>query len=231
MPEEKQLSTISNRAVTISTRDSLKHCPVAQLLYDRTGGEDGIPMGAVAVVAATDLGIMRAADSVRSKAVSVRRFAKDFSERSLSAVILTHLILAEDIANVSRPMKPEAMASVAKKVSRMLLDDDMTWNLADIRIVADRLGNGECGPVYGGLSGPMIMKAFMDYMGEKMDAFTDLRNEEAAAYNEQWDRGIDTGRFCKEAEIRKHRDAFHDYQLGQYKKNIEDHEKGEEIPT
>lgn len=217
MPDERQLTTTSNQSVAIQTRESLKHCPVAQLLYDQTGGKDGIPLGAVAVVAATDMSIRRAADSVRCKELTVKRFAKEFEERTLSAVILTHLMLAEDIANVSRPMKPEAMATVAKQVSRMLLDDDMSWNLADIRIVADRLGSGECGPVYGGLSGPMIMKAFTDYMCEKMDAFTDLRQEEAAAYNEQWDRGIDTGRFSKEAEIRKHREAMHDYQLQKMK--------------
>jgi hypothetical protein len=61
------------------------------------------------------------------------------------------------------------------------------------------------------------MKAFTDYMCEKMDAFADLRQEEAAAYNEQWDRGIETGRFSKEAEIRKHREAMHDYQLQKMK--------------
>ena len=222
MPEEKQLSTTSEQSLTVpdSARESLKHCPVALMLYDRVAGDNGIPMEAVSVVAATDMCVTTAAASIRSGAMPVRQFAKDFEERTLSAVILTHLMLAEDIANVSRPMKSEAMAAVAKKVSRMLLDDDMTWNLADIRIVADRLGNGECGPVYGGLSGPMIMKAFMDYMGEKMDAFTDLRNEEAAAFNEQWDRGINTGRYCKEAEIRKHRKAMHDYQLKQMQKDI-----------
>ena len=219
MPEEKQLSTTSNQSVAIQTRDSLKHCPVAQLLYDQTGGKDGLPLGVVAVVASTDMSIRSASDSVRSGALTVKRFAKDFEERSLSAVILTHLMLAEDIANVSRPMKPEAMATVAKQVSRMLLDDDMSWNLADIRIVADRLGSGECGPVYGGLSGPMIMKAFTDYMGEKMDAFCELRIDEANNFNEEWDRGIDTRRFRKEDEIRKHRDAMHDYQLQQMKKD------------
>lgn len=185
MQDGRQLTTTPNTSVAIQTRESLKHCPVAQLLYDQTGGKDGIPLGAVEVVAATDMSIRRAADSVRCKELTVKRFAKEFEERTLSAVILTHLMLAEDIANVSRPMKPEAMATVAKQVSRMLLDDDMSWNLADIRIVADRLCNGECGPVYGGLSGPMIMKAFTDYMCEKADAFTDLRKEEAAAYNEQ----------------------------------------------
>ncbi len=182
MPEEKQLSTISNNAVAVPTRERLQHSPVAQRLYDQAGG-DGIPMGAVAVVAATDRSITTARDSVRGGQVSVKRFAKDFDERTLAALILTHLTIVEDMVNVARPMKPEAMAMIAKEFARMLVEDDMTWNLADIQIVADRLANGEVGQVYGGLNRQIVMKAFTDYMREKCDAFVELRQEQAREHN------------------------------------------------
>ncbi|MBQ8958872.1 MAG: hypothetical protein IJ057_10340 [Bacteroidales bacterium] len=92
MEDGKQLSTISNQAVAVQTRESLKHCPVALRLYNQTS--DGLPLAAVAVVAAADRSITTAADSVRSAGqVSVTRFAKDFDERTLAALILTHLTL------------------------------------------------------------------------------------------------------------------------------------------
>ena len=234
MQEEKQLLTTSNppgplskgeRAVAVPTRERLQHSPVAQRLYDQTHGNDGIPMGAVAVVAATDRSITTARDSVRGGQVSVKRFAKDFDERTLAALILMHLTIVEEVVNVARPMKPEAMAILAKNVARMLVEDDMTWNLADIQIVMDRLANGDAGQVYGGLTGPMVMKAFTEYMGEKMDAFTELRIAEAGDYNEQWDRGINTGRTSNSEAIRaservKHMAAREAYQNGTLKNDI-----------
>ena len=215
MPEGKQLSTTSNRAVA-TTREKLRHCPVALRLYDNT---DGIPLGAVAVIAAVDRDITTAAESVQSTGqVSVRRFVKDFDERSLSALILTHLTIVEDMVNVARPMKPEAMARLAKNVAKLLTDDDMTVNLADIQIVADRLANGEARQVYGGLNTPMVMKAFTDYLGEKGNAFADFRERQA---KEQFGSfGERTGESWA-TERKKHREAMHDYQLQQMKKNTQ----------
>ena len=190
MQDGKQLSTSSNppgplskgeRAVTVPTRELLQKCPVAQRLY-RTG--DGLPMAAVAVVAAADRSITTATESVRCTGqVSVKRFAKDFDERTLAALILTHLSIVEDMVNVARPMKPEAMAMLSKEVAQMLVEDDMDWNLADIQIVADRLANGDAGQVYGGLNKAMVMKAFLAYMGEKCDAFVALREEQAREHS------------------------------------------------
>ena len=190
MQDGKQLSTISNppaplkggNDVAVPTRERLQKCPVAQRLYDRTG--DGLPLAAVAVVAAADRSITTATESVRSTGqVSVKRFAKDFEERTLAALVLTHLTIVEDMVNVARPLKPEAMAMLSKEVAQMLVEDDMDWNLADIQIVADRLANGEVGQVYGGLNKAMVMKAFTGYMREKCDAFVALREEQAREHD------------------------------------------------
>ena len=217
--DSNQLSTTSKGITLPKGRDALKHCPVAMRLYDHAVATAGFPMEAVAVLAATDTGIRSASESVRSKSVTVKSFSKDYGEYTLSAVVLAHLTMVEDMLNVSRPLKPDTMAALAKKMARMLLDDDMDWNLADIRIVADRLADGDAGQVFGGLTTPLVRKAFLEYMCEKMDAFTEMRNEEAWRYNEIWDQGIDTRRSSVDprAEIRKHREAAHDYQLRKYK--------------
>ena len=162
----------------VSLRDSLAHCPVAQRMLDRMG--DNIPAAALAAVNSADRSIATATDSVRSAGqVSVTRFSKEFGERTLAALVLTHLTLVEDMANVARPMKPEAMATLSKKVARMLLEDDVTINLADLQIVADRMTNGEAGNVYGGLNSQIVTKAFADYIREKANAFADWRQEQA----------------------------------------------------
>lgn len=176
----KQLSTTFKQAVAVPTRETLQHSAVALRLYERTRTPDGLPPAAVAVVAAADRSIATAADSVRSTGqVSVKRFANDFDERTLAALILTHLTIVEDMLNPARPMKPEALAETAKKAARMVLDDDVQVNLADLQIVADRLANGEAGQAYGGLNAPMVMKAFAAYMAEKANAFADLREQES----------------------------------------------------
>lgn len=176
--DSKQLSNTSDRAVAVTTRESLGNCPVAQRLFDQTSGNDGIPLGAVAVVASTDKSIRTAAESVRCPGVSVTRFVKEFNERTLAALVLTHLTLVEDLANVARPMRPEAMALLAKKVTAMLLEEDVTINLADIQLVADRLIDGEAGNIYGGLNSQMVTKAFTDYICEKANAFADMREQQ-----------------------------------------------------
>lgn len=220
MPDSKQLSTISNNAVAVPTRERLQYCPVAQRLYDRTG--DGLPMAAVAVVAATDRSITTATDSVRSTGqVSVKRFAKDFDERTLAALILTHLTIVEDMVNVARPMKPEAMAMLSKEVAQMLVEDDMQWNLPDIQIVADRLANGDAGQVYGGLNKAMVMKAFLTYMGEKCDAFVELRQEQAREFNQGFNGArTSSSEAIRAEELVKHKAAREAYQNGTLKKDI-----------
>lgn len=220
MPEEKQLSNTSNHAVSVPTRERLQHSPVAQRLYDQTHGDDGLPLGAVAVVAATDRSITTATDSVRSTGqVSVKRFSKDFDERTLAALILTHLTIVEDMVNVARPMKPEAMAMISKEVARMLVEDDMTWNLADIQIVANRLANGEVGQVYGGLNRQIVMKAFTDYMREKCDAFVELREEQAREHS-FGDFGAERGGTAQLKDRMKNLAALAAYNDGAFKKDI-----------
>ena len=106
----------------------------------------------------------------------------------------------------------------------MLLADDMTINLADIQIVADRLANGDAGPVYGGLNTPMVMKAFADYIGEKGNAFADWREQQA---KERYGSGLGRERTradyedaVKAGERVKHLAAREAYQNGTLKKDI-----------
>ena len=111
---------------------------MARRMLERMGGADeaSANLAVVAVVAAADRSITTATESVRSTGqVSVKRFAKDFEDRTLDALILTHLTIVEDMVNAARPMKPEAMAMLSKEVAQMLVEDDMQWNLADIQIV------------------------------------------------------------------------------------------------
>lgn len=227
MQDGKQLSTASNSpgtlskgecAVAVPTRERLQKCPVAQRLYDRTG--DGFPMAAVAVVAEADRSITTATESVRCTGqVSVKRFAKDFDERTLAALILTHLTIVEDMVNVARPMKPEAMAMLSKEVAQMLLEEDMQWNLADIQIVADRLANGDAGQVYGGLNKAMVTKAFLAYMSEKCDAFVELREEQAREHS-FGDFGAERGGTAQLKERMKNLAALAAYNEGNFKKDI-----------
>ena len=218
---EKTPSTISDSpALTgtpsergTATREAFRDCPVAQRLYDQHKAEgryaDGtavLPLGAVAVVAAVDSTIATADQSVRSRQVTVRRFAREFDERSLAALVLAHLTIAQDMLNPARPMKPEAMAQTAKDTARMLLGDDMDWNLADLRIVADRISHSE---IFGGLNAPTVHKAFLAYMEEKGDAYARLRQEE----NEQH-KGDCRRHSRDDEERRKNREAMHEYNLG-----------------
>lgn len=179
--DSNQLSTTSKNGAAVTVREKLSGCPVAQRMYDRMA--DDIPLAALAVVNSTNTAVTTAADSVRNAGVSVTRFTKEFGERTLAALVLTHLTLVEDMANVARPMKPEAMALLAKKVTAMLLEEDVTINLADLQIVADRLINGKAGNVYGGLNSQIVTKAFTDYIREKANAFADWRQEQAREHS------------------------------------------------
>ena len=219
MPEEKQHSTTC-KGGALATRASIAHSPIALRMYERMAdGTQPMNTAMLAVIASSDRSIATAADSVRSAGqVSVKRFAKDFDARSLSAVILSHLTFVEDMCNVARPMKPDAMAALAKQVAQMLLDDDMTWNLADIQIVADRLVNGEAGQVYGGLNTQTVMKAFTEYMCEKCDAFVELREEEAREH--RLDGFGERQRGRSETEQLKNIKAMAMYASGDYKNDI-----------
>ena len=125
------------------------------------------------------------------------------------------------MVNVARPMKPDAMALLAKSVARMLLEDDMTWNLADIQIVADRLANGVAGQVYGGLNTPMVMKAFTEYMCEKCDAFVALREEEAREHKPDFGgQRTSSSEAIRAGERVKHMAAREAYQNGILQKDI-----------
>ena len=176
-----QLSTTSKGGTAVTVRDQLGNCPVAQRMYDRMA--DDIPLAALAVVNSTNTAVTTAADSVRNAGVSVTRFTKEFGERTLAALVLTHLTMVEDMANVARPMKPEALAMLAKKVTKMLVEEDVTVNLADLQIVANRLINGDAGNIYGGLNSQIVTKAFTDYIREKANAFADWRQEQAREHS------------------------------------------------
>ena len=166
---------------SVAVRDNLANCPVAQRMYDRMA--DGVPLAAVMAVALTNPEVTTIAQSVRSLETSVRKFAKDYDERTLAALVLTHLTLVEDMANVARPMKPEALAMLAKKVTKMLIEDDVTVNLADLQIVANRLIEGEAGNIYGGLNSQIVMKAFSDYICEKAGEFAAWREEQSREHS------------------------------------------------
>lgn len=196
---EKTPSTISdNNSETLlaTVREQLKDCPVAMRLYDRTA--DGLPLGAVAVANATPA-VASADESVRTKAVSVKRYATDFGERSLAALIVAHLQLVEDMLNVARPLKAEAMAILARKVAQTLLADDVAITLADLQLIADRLASSE---VYGGLNAALVMRTVTDYIAEKGEAFANMRIEENAAY-----KGDTRHESMAQTERRKHRQA------------------------
>lgn len=221
MEDGKQLSTTSKPNCGTQLPTVIRNCPVAQRMMEQLGA-DGPSAGlaAVAVVAAVDRSITTATESVRSTGqVSVKRFAKDFDERTLAALILTHLTIVEDMVNVARPLKPEAMAMLSKEVARMLVEDDMQWNLADIQIVADRLANGDAGQVYGGLNKAMVMKAFLSYMGEKCDAFVALREEQAREHS-FGDFGAERGGTAQLRERMKNVAALAAYNEGNFKKDI-----------
>ena len=179
--DSNQLSTTSKGGTAVTVRDQLGNCPVAQRMYDRMA--DDIPLAALAVVNSTNTAVTTAADSVRNAGVSVTRFTKEFGERTLAALVLTHLTMVEDMANVARPMKPEALAMLAKKVTKMLVEEDVTVNLADLQIVANRLINGDAGNIYGGLNSQIVTKAFTDYIREKANAFADWRQEQAREHS------------------------------------------------
>ena len=161
--------------------EQLVKCPVAQRMYDNMA--DGVSLSAVMAVAMTDHEVTTVAQSVRSMETSVRKFAKDYDERTLAALVLTHLTLVEDMANVARPMKPEALAMLAKKVTKMLIEEDVTVNLADLQIITNRLINGDAGNIYGGLNSQIVMKAFTDYICEKAGEFAAWREEQAREHS------------------------------------------------
>lgn len=209
---ELALRESAGQAVAIHD-ESVAHCPVAQRMFRHGSGEDGFPIAAVAVVANASGVARTASESVGSGLTTVKMFARHFDERTLSAVILTHLTLTEDMCNVARPMKPEALATLAKQISRMLLDDDMSWNFADIQIVMDRLASGEAGQVFGGLNAPMVTKAFTDYMAEKGEAYVAWREDE----QKRNDNGFGAERSCTTAramERVKHAAAHEAYVKG-----------------
>ena len=178
--DSNQLSTTCRNEGAVTVRDQLDNCPVAQRMCDRMGD---IPTAALAVVNSTDTSVTTAAESVRTAGVSVTRFSKEFGDRTLAALVLTHLTLVEDMANVARPMKPEALAMLAKKVTKMLIEEDVTVNLADLQIIANRLINGDAGNIYGGLNSQIVMKAFTDYICEKANEFSAWREEQAREHS------------------------------------------------
>lgn len=178
MSGNKQLSVISERTEKAIAPQGESVSPVAIRMLECMPNE--ISTKAVDAVVKIDQDIRTVAQSVRySLEPSVGRFANVYGERSLSALVLSHLMMVEDMANVARPLKPEAMATLAKTVTRMLLDDDVQMNLADLQIVADKLVKGEAGEIYGGLNSQIVVKAFTDYMQEKALEFVKYRQEKA----------------------------------------------------
>lgn len=178
MPDNNKLTTTC-KGGGVALTGNVNVNAVAKRMLDRMPAD--VPMRAVETVAMADHDIQTAAQSVRlSMAPSVSRFAQVYGKRALAAVVLSHLTIVEDLANVSRPLKPEAMAMIAKTVAMMLLDDDVSINLSDLQIVADRLVKGEAGDIYGGLNSQIVVKAFTDYMAEKATEFAAWRAERSA---------------------------------------------------
>lgn len=214
MPDNRQLSVTckqdDGQAVAIQGE---KLPPIAMRMYECLPAE--INIKAVDSVAKIDQDIRTVAQSVRySLEPSVSRFAIVYGERALSALILSHLMMVEDMANVARPLKPEAMATLAKTVTRILLDDDVQMNLADLQIVADKLVKGEAGEIYGGLNSQIVVKAFTDYMQEKALEFVKYRQEKA---HEKYGNGFGKERSsmtARETDRVKHAAAREAYMKG-----------------
>ncbi len=177
MQDNKQLTTTSKGGAAVAVRDFLTSSPVALRMFERMPNE--IPIKAIEAVLKSDQDIKTPAQSVRSLEPSVTRFASVYGERALAALVLSHLSLVEDMANVARPMKPEGMAMLAKEVTKMLMEEDVAINLADLQIVADRLVKGEAGQIYGGLNSQTVIKAFTDYISEKAGEIVEWRMEKA----------------------------------------------------
>lgn len=219
--ENKQLSTISNNAMmALAIHVSVDQCPVAKRVIQRI--PDGIPVKAVEAILKTDPDITTPDQSVQSLEPSVSRFASIYGERTLAAIILSHITLVEDMCNVSRKMEPEAMAVLAKKVTRLLLDDDVSINLADLQIISDRLMRGDAGQVYGGLNGQMVMKAYTDYLGEKANAFADWRERNSARYKSGFYGRSSSSEAMEAAERVKHMAAREAFQNGTLQKDMKE---------
>lgn len=223
MPENRQLSVTCKQDVgqDVVIRGE-KLSPIAMRMYECLPSE--INIKAVDSVAKIDQDIRTAAQSVRySLEPNVSRFASVYGERALSALVLSHLMMVEDMANVSRPLKPEAMAAIAKTVTRVMLDDDVSLNLADIQIVADRLVKGEAGDIYGGLNSQIVVTAFTDYIKEKAEEIVCYRQEKA---HEKYGKGfVGIERSCTTAkadERVKHVAAREAYNSGVLSQQIEE---------
>lgn len=215
--ENQQLSTISNsRALTIHV--SIDQCPVAKRVLQRMPNE--MPAKAIEAILKTDPDITTAEQSVRSLEPSVSRFASIYGERVLAALVLSHITLVEDLCNVSRKMEPEAMSVLAKKVTRLLLDDDVSITLADLQIISDRIMRGDAGQVYGGLNGQMVMKAFTDYIVEKANAFADWRERESGRYKPGFYGRLSSSEAKAAIEKVKNNAAREAYQNGTLQKDI-----------
>lgn len=217
MQDGKQLSTTSKGVAAIAVRDVLASSPVALRMFERMPNE--IPTKAIEAVLKIDQDIKTAAQSVRSLEPSVSRFASVYGERALAALVLSHLSLVEDMANVARPMKPEGIAMLAKEVTKMLMEEDVAINLADLQIVADRLIKGEAGQIFGGLNSQIVIKAFTDYIREKAGEIVEWRMEKAREHS-FGDFGAERGGTAQLRERMKNVAALAAYNEGNFKKDI-----------
>lgn len=217
MQDGKQLSTTSKGVAAIAVRDVLASSPVALRMFERMPNE--IPTKAIEAVLKIDQDIKTAAQSVRSLEPSVSRFASVYGERALAALVLSHLSLVEDMANVARPMKPEGIAMLAKEVTKMLMEEDVAINLADLQIVADRLIKGEAGQIFGGLNSQIVIKAFTDYIREKAGEIVEWRMEKAREHS-FGDFGAERGGTAQLRERMKNVAALAAYNDGAFKKDI-----------
>lgn len=223
MPDNRQLSVTCKQDVEQAVAiQGEKLPPIAMRMYECLPAE--INIKAVDSVAKIDQDIRTVAQSVRySLEPSVSRFASVYGERALSALILSHLMMVEDMANVARPLKPEAMATIAKTVTRVVLDDDVSLNLADLQIVADKLVKGEAGEIYGGLNSQIVVKAFTDYINEKAGEIVCYRQEKA---HEKYGKGMfGIERSCTTAKVEervKHEAARQAYISGMLNQQIDE---------
>ena len=217
MQDNKKLSNTSNGVAAVAVRDVLTSSPVALRMFERMPNE--IPIKAIEAVLKSDHDIKTAAQSVRSLEPSVSRFASVYGERALAALVLSHLSLVEDMANVARPMKPEGIAMLAKEVTKMLMEEDVAINLADLQIVADRLIKGEAGQIYGGLNSQIVIKAFTDYISEKAGEIVEWRMEKSKEHS-FGDFGAERGGTAQLKERMKSLAAFAAYNEGNLKNDI-----------
>lgn len=144
---------------------------------------------------------------------TVEKCVKEMGTATMEAAIKMQLVALNVAANAARPMSEAVIDTVAPVVLDYILNLEVSINLADFRIVFDRAMRGDFGKIYGGIGCQDICSWFKAYEAEKMEAID--------RYEDRIKQG-DLGGYRSNhrgTEITRMRDAMHQYQIEQLKKN------------